>query len=473
MGARLGHVPLEIRLDEGSSKVTLYIFEKQDVISLEAAEVLNLLREKRIEITPDIEARIDAAIVDFKDRPRRLEVLLSEATAPEHGKDAYFEWREGMDPTAPRRAAPHAADSEERIDFYNLSSMIRVKPGQEIATFHEATPGTNGRDIYGRVIEARPGKPSEVAIDESLTRHADGRILATQGGSLELKAGTLRVTRLLEIDGCVDFSTGNISFDGSVHVGDAVRDLFVVTATEDVVVEGLIECATISAGRNLLSRRGMAGRNRGEIRVDGDAEAGYLNGVRGYVRGDLIVRREIVNCHLAVGGSLTCPDGAVMGGTLAIMKRAKVGVIGSEGDAPTTISLGAAPLLTAELRQLEARLEKLRKALEKHQALASIYAAHARNSICSVNSQEVVAVTEKIAQCECRREQIQQHINSERLIELHVTKVLHARVCIRAFDMSVVLGSAVRGPLVVMWDPENGLHYRQGSTIKPLPALRC
>lgn len=476
MGIKAGQSPIEIRVDETSTTATLFISEKQDTVTLELDDVLTMVRDKRLELTPEVEARVAAVIADFKDNPRRLEEVIRQATPAVHGTDAFFEWVDGMDPNAPRRMAPNA-DGTKSVDFYNLSSMIRVKPGTLVATFHEATDGTNGVDIYGRVIEARPGKLTEIVLDASITKQADGSIVTNIGGSLELKLNTLRVSRLFEVEGYVDFSTGNIKFDGTIHVREGVRDRFEVTASEDVIVEGLIEAATISTGGNFLSRRGVAARHLGQLRIDGNAEAGFLNNVRGYVRGDLVVRREIMNCDLAVGGNLSCQDCVVLGGTLAVMRRARIGVVGSEGGTPTTIALGAAPLLTAELRQINAQLEKLRRLLEQRGGAAVSVMAGTRRpapgSALAAVVAEVESIQARIEAAEAQREQINQRIISERLIELHVTKVLHAKVCLRAFDTSIVIGEQVKGPLVVMWDPQNGLHYRpaSGGTPKPLPEL--
>jgi hypothetical protein len=475
VGIRAGQSPIEIRVDESSTTALLYISENQDTITLEQEAVLTLVRDKRVEVTAEVERRVAEIIADFKDHPRRLEEVILQATPPQHGKDAYFEWSPDMDPTAPRKMQPKPQDGSP-VDFYNLSSMIRVRQGDVVAKFHEAQAGANGRDIYGRVAEARNGKECEVTIDPSLTKRPDGSIVANIGGSLECKGNVLRVSRMLEIEGYVDFSTGNIKFDGSIKVRDGVRDRFEITATEDVIVEGLIEAATISAGKNLLSRRGMAARHRGQIRIDGNAEAGFLNNVRGYVRGDLTIRREIMNCDLAVGGQLVCQDAVVLGGTLAVMKRARVGILGSEGGTTTTIVLGAAPLLTAQIREVNARIEKFRKALEHRggaQALALAGKKVQPGSAMAAIVTEIEQIKSRIAEAESTREQLHQRILSERAIELHVTKMLFAKVCLRAFDTLIIVGEPIKGPLVVMWDPTNGLHYRQGGNgpAKPIPAI--
>lgn len=470
MGIRTGQSGIEVRVDENSTSASLYIPAREDADAIELDDVLALVRDKRLEITDAVRARLADIIADFKREPRRLEQVFTEAIPAQNGDDAYFEWVPELDPTVPRVMAPAVSD-DEPVDFYNLSTLIRVKAGDHVAVFHEATPGVGGRDIYGRVIEPRPGKASDITLDSTLTRHPDGAITANIGGSLEIKYNTLRVSRMLDIKGCVDFSTGNIAFDGSIHVHDAVRDRFEVSATEDVIVDGLIEAATISAGRNCVIRRGMAARHLGQIRIEGNAEAGFLNNVSGHVRGDLIVRREIVCCELIVGGSLVMPDGVLLGGSVTVMKRARVGVLGSEGGAPTFLSLGESPLLEAELRDINMRLDKLRPMLAQHQYVAS--AARTPRGSAAVQSPEATAMAELIAHLEAQRNEVVERIRAERVVELHVAKMAHPRVCLRAFGTTICLGQVIKGPLVITWNPEHGLHYRPGSGgTRPLPVLR-
>ncbi len=67
----------------------------------------------------------------------------------------------------------------------------------------------------------------------------------------------------------MDFSTGNIDFEGDVRVLKGIRDIFEVRATGNIEVGGLIEASTIDAGGSVFAKGGMAGaRGVGGRRCD-------------------------------------------------------------------------------------------------------------------------------------------------------------------------------------------------------------
>ncbi|MHC5008727.1 MAG: FapA family protein, partial [Planctomycetota bacterium] len=127
--------------------------------------------------------------------------------------------------------------------------------------------------------------------------------------------------------------------DGTVVVREGIRDRFELKATEDIVVDGLIEAATINCGRKFTCHQGMAGKGRGQLDVGGDAVAGYLDDVKGCIKGNLTVQREMVNCELVIGGNLICDKGRVIGGSVAVSGRVQVAALGSNAERATTLIL--------------------------------------------------------------------------------------------------------------------------------------
>ena len=142
---------------------------------------------------------------------------------------------------------------------------------------------------------------------------------------------------MLEVRDAIDISTGNIEFHGTVIVRDGVRDRFEVKATEDIIVDGLIEAATINCGRNFTCRRGMAAKGQGQLVVDGDAVVGYLNNVKGRIKGNLTVQREMINCDLVIGGDLICDQGTVIGGNVVVRGSVRVAALGSKAETSTSL----------------------------------------------------------------------------------------------------------------------------------------
>ena len=142
----------------------------------------------------------------------------------------------------------------------------------------------------------------------------DGTVRSPCDGILATDRKRLRVTPVFDVPASVDFSTGNIDFAGSVHVRGDVRDRFRLDIGENLIVDGVIEAASVRCKGGLHARTGMAARGLGRILVREDVEAGYLNAVSGAVEGSLTVHREVRNCTLTIGGGAPGCIGSSNGG---------------------------------------------------------------------------------------------------------------------------------------------------------------
>ena len=329
---------IEVTIEEGGSVAKVVIPDDFDPALLDAALLANLVQKRGIAVNSAVEAQLLRVAKTFRDEPSRLEQVIARSTAAIDGQDGRLEWVEGFDPTAGPAAAV-GQDDTDVVDYYNQVGYVRVAKGSHVATLHEPTLGEDGRDVTGRTIKAKPGRRYDVKIDPSLGLDGSGRVIAQVDGVLEYQHGVLRVSRVFEVRGSIDFSTGNIDFDGTVIVRHGVRDRFEVKAMEDIIVDGLIDAATINCGRNFTCHRGMAAKGQGQLVVDGDAVVGYLNNVKGRIKGNLTVQRELINCELVIGGDLIFDRGRVIGGDLAVSGSVRVAALGSNAEKSTSVIL--------------------------------------------------------------------------------------------------------------------------------------
>jgi uncharacterized protein (DUF342 family) len=280
---------------------------------------------------------------------------------------------------------------------------------------------------------------------------------------------------VLEVREYVDFSTGNIDFDGCVKINLGVRDRFVVKATEDVIVNGPIEAATIICGRNLSACRGMAAKDRGRVVVEGDADVGYFDNVRGRIRGCLTVRRELMECDLIIGGELNAEQSSIIGGSVVVTGSAKVGTIGSSAGVPTTLVLGTVPLVAMQLRRLDAIERRFRRQLKSRgQKLSALRMADGeRLDKCDEKAvegliNETKSILTRLDACAAKHAELSRRIDEQRTVDLRVLKGIHPRVRLRVGSRDVVFGQLVRGPVSILEDCNGDLHYRQGDA-EPRP----
>ncbi|MEO0587619.1 MAG: FapA family protein, partial [Planctomycetota bacterium] len=165
----------------------------------------------------------------------------------------------------------------------------------------------------------------------------------------------------------VDFSTGNIDFNGDIVVRRGVRDRFTLRAN-NVEVHGLIEAATVIARQRMRALGGFAGRERGAVRVGKVLEAKYLDNVEGEIGSELEFEREIINCDLVVQGAVRSTNGAILGGRTVVTGPCHVGQVGSAGGSRTLLMIGAVPRLDPLAAKLRPVVEKLQA---RHRQLGS------------------------------------------------------------------------------------------------------
>lgn len=473
MARRATELGYEVRVDQNRLTAWAIIYAHAKPEQLDAEQLVQDANEQQIIITDALRGEIQAAIDAFTETRSEVQRVIARATPPKHGEHGRIEW---IGEIADLMAKdPHAPDETGRVDFYNSKEYICVATGQHVANIIPPVEGEPGADVTGRPLQPRTGKPIELRIDKTLSVDDAGRIVSQEDGVLDLTPLELRVIRLLHVRNHVDFNTGNIDFQGSVRVNQDVRDRFVLKASEDVMVHGLVEAATIVTGRNFVCPRGMAARDRGELHVGGDAEVGYLNNVRGQVGGNLAVRRELINCELLVGGDLIGPQCAVIGGELAVTGSIRVGTLGAKGGPRTTLILGEMPLLSAQIDEIEQhRGEYMRRFAERQELYAGLTQAGARltdrdRARLKQVREEMVDLHERVKACDARRKELEASAGRTAHVNVAIGAMIHPKVIFRAFGQIARFDGEVRGPLTIGLDESGQLQYRQsGGGVQPL-----
>lgn len=252
-------------------------------------------------------------------------------------------------------------DDEKKVSYYDQMSFVVVQKGEIIATKSKRSAGFDGNTIFGTVIPAKEGKANEGILDDSIRVSQNGECTAAFSGLLTATPSHISVSIELEVRGDVDFTSGRIVFPGSVIVQGAVRDHFSVQAEGDITINGLVECSKIESNQSITLSRGMAGKDTGTIRADGNLDAGYLEGVQARVRGDTTVRREITNCVLDMLGELDAPQAAVRGGSLNVSKGAVIGAAGSVQGVETELVVGSITEIEDRIKTSTEFLDTLEK----------------------------------------------------------------------------------------------------------------
>lgn len=451
--------------------------EETDVQTLSVHLLISLARERGVEVTPPVEAALTAVIERFKRNPEPINEVFTRATLPEHGEPGYIEWLPGFDPEAPDEQQAETEDG--KIDFYAKQSFVRVHKEDHVATIHPPTDGTDGRDVTGRTISASSGKLLSLTIDPSMLQLNDGRVLAQIDGLLVFDGKKLKVDPVLMIQGTVDFSTGNIDFEGDVVIRHDIRDKFRVKATGNVTIDGLIDASHIDCGGLLTARRGVAGRNEGTLEVGGDAHVGYLDQVSGHVKGTLHFTRVIIHSTMSVGGDLVSDVGRIIGGCVTVLGDARIAELGSDSETPTELRLTAVPdeaspagkaagemkNLLHEIDTMQMEVETLKTTAGTHNPVAAERMTELTFEISDAES-TMAKLTEEFPQLSAVAE------DTGCDSTLDVMKKIHGRVTLTIGSHTVVFSDMVKGPVQIWLEGTSEVMCRFGEgEAQPIKAL--
>jgi len=443
---------LSLELSDDETVASLVVSPGVKPSDCDRAVVGAFLSEHEIQIRSEAHAAIDALLEAVAASPDDThKVVVARGAPPQHGQNGRIEWAEGFDPSAEPPAAEPEADP--KAGHYERTAFTLAKEGDIVAILIPPTDGIDGVTVRGKTIAAKTGKPAPVKFDDSIRQGDGGELIAANPGAVSFKAGLLRIVSHLEIDEFVDFSTGNIHFDGDVTVHKGVRDCFVVQATKDIHIRGMVEAAEISAGRDARLDGGVAARDKGSVIVERDLAARYLDSAFVVVGRNLSVEKEIVSSDLTVGGQFLSPSGSVIGGSAAIGGVCELAEAGSPSGAETVISLGCmrdfdalGARLGALRTSIDALYEKTKAAHDQLVALAVKLTASQAEQMTELqfSLQTLEAMKQRTT---AAGDKITSVVAAHTDAELTVHRLVHQNVVIRIGDYTATFKDPFKGPL--------------------------
>lgn len=258
-----------------------------------------------------------------------------------------------------------------RVDFKNLNMFTTVQKDELLAEKVPATQGTAGMDILGNEVPAKPGKDLVLPTGKNVYAVDGVRVHAGQAGQLLFISNKINVIPLIEVNGDVDLSTGNIEFVGSVIVKGSVQTGFTVKADGNVEIAGNISGGIVE-GKNVIVRMGIQGMNKGYIKAAENVIAKYIENATVYAGKDVIVSDVVLHSKVSAAKRVVVEErrGLIVGGQISAGEEIRAKVIGTNSATNTDIEVGVNPALREEyqvsrkeIRKLEFNLEQTQKAL--------------------------------------------------------------------------------------------------------------
>ena len=264
------------------------------------------------------------------------DVVVAEGIAPVEGIDGMITYNVNLE-----KSYEPKKNDDGTVDYREIAAFPTVMKGDIIATTTPAEQGTPGMSIFGKEIPVKLRRDYNLKPSASILVSEDGRqLIADATGIIINKNGILSIKDSLELQD-VDFETGNIRFPGNVIINGNVNAGFLVESDSDVLINGMVESATIKSGGIIKIKGGIVGKNstlisakkRVEISFGQDAKIECLEGaveVRSYLRHCKVVCKEFMTLD---------GEASVIGGKIEAVDSIKIAECSNEDEVLTELVL--------------------------------------------------------------------------------------------------------------------------------------
>lgn len=362
------------------------------------------------------------------------DVLVCKGKDPRDGKDGWIEY------LVQTVSNVGATTADGRVDYRERGTYPAVRTGEYILRVHPPEPGEGGIDVYDKTIPAREGRPVKLSAGEGVSANEEGDLFqATADGLVVVANNTATVTSCLVINGDVTLTTGHVRTEtGSIKIKGNVRSGFSVSSPVHVVVDKVIEDATVESGLDIDIGGGILMDEKGSLSAGGNVTAQFANNARIRSSGTVTINNEVINCRIRTERMISLKGkGMIQGGEITIRRGLECNELGSDIGASTTVIVDAPKIVDKakleERNALKAELDKINRILgadtpeailertppAKREALAKLLQYRARQT------SRLEALTQRITEETDRRSR-----DLER-VKIVAHKVIHPGVVVK------------------------------------------
>lgn len=334
-------IVVEISRDRMKATVRYDTKQGQKLPSVE--DVVAALAEKQVVYGFDMKA-ITAGVKSLSP------FIAAEGLPPVHGENAKIERKFNLGVKGRPKVNKY-----DRVDYKDLNLFVLTKKGEVLAERIPQTEGTPGKDVLGHEIAARRGRPIPMPVGKGtvVKEDDDNVLLAAIDGQIVDTERKISVDPHLLIKGSVGTGTGNIDFDGSVEIKGNVEAGYIVKATGDVEVHGLVSGGDVT-GRNVFVTGGINGMNQGKVMAELDVRAAFVENAVVEAGNDVYISDVVLHSNVSAGKHVMVEDkrGQIIGGIVAAGEEIRAKSVGNVACVVTRLSVGVNPNLQKKYTEM-------------------------------------------------------------------------------------------------------------------------
>ena len=280
-------------------------------------------------------------------------------------------------------------DENGVADYRELGEIPVVRKDSVVMQRIPAIQGKQGRTVFNEVIEPKIGENIPFSKDMTgvyLNPNDENQLLSSVTGQAVPVPNGMTVSSILTLD-TVDFSTGNVNFDGSVIVKGDVVEGMTIEALEDVIINGNVIGACIKSQGGLIIKGGVMGSSQLFSNADVIIKSGvqgaeqpnddnHVNDTQKIVaRGsvitefvenyhieagyDIVISKYALNTELMAGNKIfagaknSSNKSSIIGGSSCALVQLKAAVVGARSGIKTQLQVGLNPYIQKRILDMK------------------------------------------------------------------------------------------------------------------------
>ncbi|RXE58076.1 DUF342 domain-containing protein [Acetivibrio mesophilus] len=300
----------------------------------------------------------------FGDLQSGKKYVIAEGTPAIDGEDCKIRMYELEEPRPEIR-------EDGKANFYELKLINKVKAGDWLGERIDATEGFPGKTVYGNTIYPIRGKNYPLSYDRNtvyeVVQSKKVVLFSKIDGAVHYFGNKITVSNHLEIDGDVDFKTGNIIFDGYVTIRGTVTDGFYVEATKDIEISSPIGLGNIkgikSREGSIYIKGGISSKGSTQITAQKNIYTKFVDNSRLSCGGIAHIGFYCINSIVeAKEVFIESIKGNIIGGRIKAEVKITVPILGSQLETRTVVALTGfdRKKLTKMLEDIVAKINKIK-----------------------------------------------------------------------------------------------------------------
>lgn len=371
------------------------------------------------------------------------QIIIAEGKEPIDGEDAkiihLFETAEKIE---------FKLDDTGKVNYKEMSNSVKnTKSGDIISRKIPATKGINGINVFGKEVEAKPGKEKLFFKGKNVKESEDGReLLSDIDGRVAYVNQMINVYPVLEIDGDIDLSVGNIDFVGTVFIKGKVSDGFSVKAHGDIIIDGVVEDAIVESDGNLFVKSGIVGRENGtgRIKIKGEVKTKFIQNMTVEADGKVEIKDQILNSTIESKDSVIAfgGKGKIIGGKISATKEIIANEVGNDYETITLLEVGITPYERKRKHELEEIILKKHEEKSRNETDIKTLTNMKENGVLDdkknklylekVKNQFVIA--KELKEMENEKERLDRIASDSKSGKIHIRNIMHPGVVFRIGD---------------------------------------